>query len=76
MADRDATRRIAGARRGIRVSELSGPHGELYMTAVDSQGRVRLVVHVHDPADEHLVAGLLEIYLATRDRPSSQLRLI
>jgi len=48
----------------------------MYMAAVDSRGHVRLEVHVHDPADEQIVVRLLELYLATADTPSPQLRLI
>jgi len=80
MPNRDATLRTGAglrpARGSIRISELQGPHGEMYMAAVDSRGHVRLEVHVHDPADEQIVVRLLELYLATADTPSPQLRLI
>lgn len=58
------------ARRGIRISDLRGPHGEMYIAAVDSLGHVRVEVHVHDPADEELVIRLLEMYLAAVEPPA------
>lgn len=58
------------ARRGIRISDLRGPHGEMYIAAVDSLGHVRAEVHVHDPADEELVIRLLEMYLAAVEPPA------